>query len=277
MAAHLPGRPALPDSRRRRSRQVVRVSTTRFQRGTRNGSSPSDWRKTAPDDANWPVVEIASPGSKPRLPEQGPGSESDDERFRWCLDASIGALVGPASSGRPRPSPAGADDWLRVLRKIRRDRLTRGLRPFFDDLLIDALEEAGLVDELTTRLATDPADRACARVWQALESSAMARLARLSEQGGKMSGLVMALDLWDEVMRLDWPKSSHFPAHFTERVAALSSPMRTGVGSGSTACSAPATPWFPIRGGRRTPRSSRPNERASRPRTMGRSPIPERE
>ena len=183
---------------------------------------PGRLAKAAQADANWPVVEIASPGSKPRLPEQGPGSESDDARFRWCVDASIGGAVGPASSGA-RPSPAGADDWLRVLRKIRRDRLTRGLRPFFDDLLIDALEEAGLVDELATRLATIPPTERAPRVWQALESSAMARLARLSEQGGKMSGLVMALDLWDDVMRLDWPKSSHFPAHFTERVSALSS------------------------------------------------------
>ena len=35
-----------------------------------------------------------------------------------------------------------------------------------------------------------------------------------------MSGFVQALDLWDDVMRLDWPTSSHFPAHFTERVGA---------------------------------------------------------
>ncbi len=184
--------------------------------------SPGDWRKAAPDETNWPVVEIVSPGSESRLPEQGRGSESDDARFRWCVDASIGALVGPPSSSA-RPSPAGAGDWLGVLRKIRRDRLTRALRPFFDDLLIDALEKAGVVDELATRLATIPPAERAPRVWQALESLAMTRLARLSEQGGKMSGFVKALDLWDDVMRLDWPTSSHFPAHFTERVGALCS------------------------------------------------------
>lgn len=29
------------------------------------------------------------------------------------------------------------------------------------------------------------------------------------------------LDLWDQVIRLNWPKTSHFPSHFSERVGTL--------------------------------------------------------
>jgi hypothetical protein len=29
------------------------------------------------------------------------------------------------------------------------------------------------------------------------------------------------LDLWDEVIRLSWPPSSRFPAHFSDRVGTL--------------------------------------------------------
>jgi hypothetical protein len=43
----------------------------------------------------------------------------------------------------------------------------------------------------------------------------------MSEDRGTPGTFRQVLDLWDEVMRLDWPRSSHFPSHFSERVGTL--------------------------------------------------------
>ena len=58
-------------------------------------------------------------------------------------------------------------------------------------------------------------------MWQAIETGAMQRLARMSDDRDISGGFDRVLDLWDQVMRLNWPKNSHFPAHFSERVGAL--------------------------------------------------------
>ena len=79
------------------------------------------------------------------------------------------------------PGAGTVGGWQAVLLETRRDRLEPALRPFFDDLLIDALEEVGAFDELMTRLASVPRAERGPRVWQALgEVRTMARLARLS-------------------------------------------------------------------------------------------------
>ena len=108
-----------------------------------------------------------------------------------------------------------------MLTGIRRDRLARSLRQAFDALLIDTLEEAGLSESLMRQLALIPPSEAGSRVWQALENCAVQRLARLVEDSDKGRRLGRALDLWDEVMRLNWPQSSRFPSQFTERISAL--------------------------------------------------------
>jgi hypothetical protein len=104
---------------------------------------------------------------------------------------------------------------------VRRDRLDRRLRPLFDDLLIDALGEIGAIDELRWRLAQIPPDECGPRVWIALETCAMDRLARLGQLRNPVESFARALDLWHEVMCLYWPGASPFPAQFTERVATL--------------------------------------------------------
>ena len=92
--------------------------------------------------------------------------DSEDDRFRWCLDASIGELAGlPADrlavrsgSSRSDRSPRSQDDdWRNSLAEIHRDRLDPGLRPFFDELLIDVARERGAIDELMARLVPIPA------------------------------------------------------------------------------------------------------------------------
>jgi len=104
---------------------------------------------------------------------------------------------------------------------VRRDRLDRRLRPVFDDLLIDALGEIGASDELQSRLAQVPPKECGPRVWLALETCAMDRLAPLAEDRAPGESFARALNLWEEVMRLSWPAGSRFPAQLTERVAAL--------------------------------------------------------
>ena len=161
------------------------------QPGNSGRIPPSDWRKMAPDYENWPVAEITARPPGRVEPAQGRVFDSEDDRFRWCLDASIGDLAGPPvrwfdveDRRQPRclgPRPSWPDGWRKVLMEIRRDRLDPRLRPFFDELLIDVLEEVGAVDELMARLAQIPPAERGPRVWQAIETGAMHRLARLSD------------------------------------------------------------------------------------------------
>ena len=113
-----------------------------------------------------------------------------------------------------------------MLRQVRRERLEERLRAVYDELLIDALEEVGALDELQASLARIPADEAGPRVWQAHELCAFDRLAGLTQDRSSET-FDRALRIWDEVMGLSWPKGSRFPSQLTERVAAL-----TGVDPG---------------------------------------------
>ena len=198
------------------------------QAGNSGRMPASDWRRMAPAYENWPVAEITARVPVSNRPAQARVFDSEDDRFRWCLDASIADLVALPSAavtsktGDSTPAPAIASDgWRNVLREIRRDRLGHGLRPLFDELLIDALDEVGAVEELMTRLAQVPHAERGPRVWQAIETGAMQRLARLSDDRDVSGGFDRVLDLWDQVMRLNWPTKSLFPAHFSERVGAL--------------------------------------------------------
>ena len=78
-------------------------------------------------------------------------------------------------------------------------------------------------------------------------------------------GFVRASDLWDEVMRLSWPKSSHFPSQFTERVAELSASDSHRRRLWLDRLRAQAMTWPSSPAGIRMPRLWRPNEHASRP------------
>ena len=49
----------------------------------------------------------------------------------------------------------------------------------------------------------------------------MQRLAQLADGPATSGTFGQVLDLWDQVIRLDWPPSSRFPAHFSERVGAM--------------------------------------------------------
>jgi hypothetical protein len=193
------------------------------------------WRRIAPQYAAWPVVEVAAQGRSLVPAPERTSPTSEDARLAWCQAAAIAELTAPpgrAASDLARPaglrfqpdSPSAdprPDEWLSVLRRIRRDGLDPQLRPVFDGLLIDALSEAGAFDELYAHLARIPAEECRPRVWEALEYGAMTRLARWARDRDPARGFARMLDLWDEVIRLPWPAGWEFPAQLTERVSAL--------------------------------------------------------
>jgi hypothetical protein len=119
-------------------------------------------------------------------------------------------------------------DWRSWLRRVRRERLDQALRPVFDELLIDALSGIGAFEELVARLGRVPPEECGPRVWLALETGTMARLASLTEDRETRRAFSQVLDLWDDVIRLRWPAGSAFPAQFTERVASLVAADPTG-------------------------------------------------
>ena len=132
----------------------------------------------------------------------------------------------PPSPGAGPVGEVGAQrplDWRSSLRSIERQRLDRKLRSTFDELLIDALGELGADEELQSRLSRIPDEEKSSRVWLAIETCATARLARLDLDPDRARGFRRALDLWNDVIRLSWPKGSSFPGQFTERMTAMAS------------------------------------------------------
>jgi hypothetical protein len=203
----------------------------------RPGSPPSgarlstaDWQELALQYARWRVTPV-DVGDARQSSSLGPLTvDSDQDRLRWCLDAVIVHLTVPLTQNHSALKEKASESktgeyrtvaWLSELRAVRRERLLPRLRPIYDDLLIDGLEEIGALAELQARLAEIPSDECGPRVWMAMERCAVGRLAQFAGTGSSSDSFAGALDLWDEVIRLPWPKGCEFPAQFTERVAAL--------------------------------------------------------
>jgi hypothetical protein len=159
----------------------------------------------------------------------------DVGKLQLCVDAAIAEAAAPVPSSEQAASDQavntmgvgrGATDWRAVLRQVRRESLDERLRGVYDELLIDALEEIGAIDELQQSLARIPPEEAGPRVWEAHELCAFYRLSRLTQDRSSET-FDAALRIWDEVIGLSWPKGSRFPGQLTERVAAM-----TGVDPG---------------------------------------------
>ncbi len=182
------------------------------------------WAKAAAPHDVLPVVAILAMDAKASPAVSVHEDGHDAEKLHLCTDAAIAEAAaestishktsGPTTSGRP------SNEWRSLLRQVRRERLDEGLRSTYDELLIDALEQVGAIEELQSRLAKIPPEEAGARVWQAQECCAFLRLARLP-QDRTSEPFDSALRLWDEMMGLSWPKGSRFPGQLTERVAAM--------------------------------------------------------
>jgi hypothetical protein len=194
-----------------------------------------EWAKAAAAHDLLAVVPVVAMDAKAHSPGGNNDEGYDSEKLQICIDAAIAeaamanpigaATAGSGAAGVARSSQRG-NDWRTLLRQVRRERLEEELRLTYDELLIDALEQIGSIEELQAALAKIPPEEASPRVWQAHELCAFDRLARLvQDRTGETFDA--ALRIWDEAMSLSWPKGSRFPAQLTERVAAM-----TGVDPG---------------------------------------------
>jgi hypothetical protein len=184
------------------------------------------WRGLSPAYADWLAVDVEAP---PENPAPGDDGLSADRRLQWCRDSAVAELAGGprvamamawgALGAAWRPGPA----WRSTLMQIPRERLDPRLRPAFDELIADALSQSGEWDDLQARLSRIPPDQRRPRVWAALETGAMFRLARAARDPNPEQGRARIRGLLDEVNRSTWPPGSAFPAQFAERVAALRS------------------------------------------------------
>lgn len=182
--------------------------------------APESWRRDSPESAGWPAVAV-------KARPEGPPSDRDDDRLRWCRDAAVAelawgsrvapTLVGGAVLGVWNRGPA----WRPVLKRIARDRLDPRLRPDFDELIVEVLSHSGEWDELQARLSRVPPSERRARAWAALESGAMFRLARAARDPDRERGRQRVGQLMDEVAHSVWPPGSGFPGQFAERAAAV--------------------------------------------------------
>jgi hypothetical protein len=186
---------------------------------SRGRLDPEAWRERSPAYAGWPAVEVAATSGGPA---PGDAEPLADRWLEWCRDAAIGELVGGTSA-----------DWRSALRRFRRERLDPRLRPAYDELFIDALSQAGEWDELHERLSRIPPAECRPRVWAALETAAVFRLARAARDPDRQRGRARAQEIQDQVMRQPWPAGWGFPAQFAARVAAIpAQPSRDRQGAG---------------------------------------------
>jgi len=192
-----------------------------------------EWRKVTLADANWRVVEVTTQVLPPRESsprhDSRPDTDTDATRLAWCMEAALAeSTAGSGNHNTTPPSPGLVGeqqplDWRSSLRSIDRKRLDRKLRSMFDELLIDAIRELDSDEELQSRLLRIPDSEKSSRVWQAIETGAAARLARLDLDPDRSRGFRRALDLWNELIQLSWPRGSAFPGQLTERITAMAS------------------------------------------------------
>ena len=195
----------------------------------------AEWAKAAAPHELEGIVPIVTIGTNSNQIVAKAQSENDSEKLQLCVELAIAEAASPSANldqGSPGKSgettrPARpTNDWRTVLLQVRRERLEEKLRSVYDELLIDALEEVGALEELQARLIRIPPEEAGPRVWQAHELCAFDRLSRLPHDRSSES-FDEALRIWDAVISLSWPKGSRFPVQLTERVAAM-----TGVDPG---------------------------------------------
>ena len=206
------------------------VDSSSVQNEADTRMSAIEWAKAAAPNELPGIVPVVAMNANANTPVVVGKSDYDTEKLPvLCVDAAIveaatplrnSEQAAPGQIGKTTSPSRQLNDWRTVLRQVRRERLEERLRQIYDELLIDALEEVGALDELQASLATIPADEAGPRVWQAHELCAFDRLSRLTQDRSSET-FDRALRIWDDVMGLSWPKGSRLPGQLTERVAAM--------------------------------------------------------
>ncbi len=190
---------------------------------------PGRWAKSAAAHDVLAVEPIVAMDQKAHSSAGTTEEGHDTQKLRICMDAAIAeacaanpigkSTAGSGAVGRGSAGQQGTG-WRANLRQVRREMLDDAMKLVHDDLIIDALEQAGALEELQAILAKIPPEEAGPRVWQAQELCAFDRLARLP-QDRTSETFDTALRIWDEAMGLSWPRGSRFPAQLTQRVAAM--------------------------------------------------------
>jgi hypothetical protein len=140
-----------------------------------------------------------------RAPAPG---DPESDRLIWSLKTSIYRLQ---TSARPTQTVEPAN----ILLGIARDRLGEDVRPLYDDLLADALLQAGRPAELIDRLSHVEPSKRSPSVRRHLETAQTAALQRAMLAKDQRQ----ALALWTGVVRAQGSKD--FVRVFTERTARL--------------------------------------------------------
>jgi hypothetical protein len=185
--------------------------------------SPDHWREIGAGQATPPVATI----EREDAPAPGAGPS---ETLDWCLDAALLSLRGPSHDDPAPDSPPSLArtelDLHAVLETIDRNRLDPRRRTILDELMIDQSTAAGASWPLLQRLLRiAPHDRS-PRVWRAIETTVMSRLAALAQA----DDFPNALDFWSDQILRPWPSGSAFPSHLTQRFGAIAdaAPRRLG-------------------------------------------------
>ena len=181
--------------------------------------SPEAWRKIGAGQATPPVVPIE--------PEKGrvdhpPADASPAETVDWCLAAALLSLRGPSHDEPSSAAPASLAppvglDLQKILASLDRNQLDPQRRAILDELMIDQSTAAGDSWPLLRWMLRIPPRHRSPRVWRAIETTAMSRLAELV----RADDFDAALDFWSDQVVRPWPSGSEFPSHLTERFAAV--------------------------------------------------------
>ncbi|MBV8487637.1 MAG: hypothetical protein JO161_05115, partial [Planctomycetaceae bacterium] len=177
--------------------------------------APGQWPTLRSLNELSPVWEISAQ-SAPLAP-----AEDDAARLQWCRNMALAGLCHDENTfektGSMSRDAAAAVDWTPILTTIDRRQLEPGLRPVWDELLIDRLLSTGEESRLLQWLLQIRPQECSPRVWQTIESLAMRRL------GGPDAhwSITFSLDLWEVLIRRPWLEDREFPAQLTERVSSL--------------------------------------------------------
>ncbi len=185
------------------------------------------------DPEAWDEIDGGQATPPTTMIEPGPRRATDADAadtVARCLDVVLLSLRGPSHEERPTSdapaslAPPDGLDLRKLLDSVDRNRLDPRRRAILDELTIDQSTTAGDSWPLLQRLLRIPPLDRSPRVWRAVETTAMSRLAELA----RADDFDAALDFWSDQVLRPWPPGSVFPSHLTQRFAAVAdtSPVR---------------------------------------------------
>jgi hypothetical protein len=190
---------------------LYRFSSVKAQ-SCRNRIAPAGWRAGTIEPTLRPVEVITA-----NLPPLDPTANAATQ-LQGCLTAAMAVLCqpDPGQDGiiQAPIDPPDLRPWQAALTAIDRQELERARRPVLDELVIDTLLSRGELSRVDDWLERVPPAECRPRLWDALESTVMSRLAELV----RAQSVGPVLDLWERTIRRPWPSGSAFPSQLTDRL-----------------------------------------------------------